>query len=558
MSLPNHHDHDHDHDRTLIKGSASGPSPAAGASPWDDHADALPSGTRLHEFEILSVIGQGGFGIVYLAHDQQLDRQVAIKEYMPSSMAVRSRQQSVAVRSARDTDTFAAGLRSFINEAKLLARFDHPALLKVHQFWEDQGTAYMVMPYYAGTTLGQLLKQSGQRPDEAQLRALLLPLLDALAQMHAADCFHRDIAPDNILILPDQQPLLLDFGAARHVIKDMTRAPTVILKNGYAPVEQYGEMPDMRQGAWTDLYALGAVMQYAITGRTPPQAVSRFLQDKRELLVDTAAGQYSDAFLRAIDRSLAVLPHLRPQSVAEMRALLGGAPAKASHLLVNPGPALAHPPPLVPPLPTAPPPAPPTAPSTAPPTAPLRAPTPHTPRATAAAAPAVGAVGRSLPPPVMVLVGVVVALVAALLTWLILPRRSEAPMPATTPGARATAPTPAPVLVPAPAPVPAPTPTPTPTPTATATATATAIVTPRSEVPVAVVPAAPPVARRTSPAPPDSQAPTAPATTSTSRAPVLAPSLKSRHARCDDIIARVSLGEDLSASDKAILAKECK
>jgi serine/threonine protein kinase len=141
VSLPD------DNERTLIKGAASG-SPAAPADvgPWDEHADALPAGTRLHEFEILSVIGQGGFGIVYLAHDQALDRQVAIKEYMPSSMAVRTREQTVAVRSARDKDTFAAGLRSFINEAKLLARFDHASLLKVHQFWEAQGTAYMVMP----------------------------------------------------------------------------------------------------------------------------------------------------------------------------------------------------------------------------------------------------------------------------------------------------------------------------------------------------------------------------------------------------------------------------
>ena len=184
----------------------------------------------------------------------------------------------------------------------------------------------MVMPYYAGITLGQLLQQPGGPPDEAHLLALLHPLIDALELLHAARCYHRDIAPDNILMLPDGRPLLLDFGAARRVIGDMTQALTVILKTGYAPVEQYGGLPDMPQGAWTDIYALGSVLQFAITGHTPPQAVARFLKDRREPLALTAAGRYSDRFLSAIDRSLAVLPKDRPQSVAELRALIGNGP----------------------------------------------------------------------------------------------------------------------------------------------------------------------------------------------------------------------------------------
>jgi Protein kinase domain len=451
-------------------------------------------------------------------------------------MAVRTREHTVAVRSARDKDTFAAGLRSFINEAKLLARFDHASLLKVHQFWEAQGTAYMVMPYYAGITFGQSLKQGGKegrRPDEAQLRGVLMPLLDALAQMHAADCFHRDIAPDNILILPDQQPLLLDFGAARHVIKDMTRAPTVILKNGYAPVEQYGEMPDMRQGAWTDLYALGAVMQYAITGRTPPQAVSRFLQDKREALADTAAGQYSDSFLRAIDRSLAVLPQHRPQNVNEMRALLAPqAPATSSPAPVRPpaaAPAQALTKMLAPTAQTA-------------PTAPQRA------------APDAGQLPHNKPPMAVVLMGVAVAVVAALLTWLVVPRRTAAlvPTPAPAPTVRVTPPMPMPMPMQAPAPVSVPEPSPTPA------------VVPQAEPPPVSPTLAPPVTVPSSsaPAPPPAarevKAPPAPATTSTPRVAPPTPHFKSRHVRCDDIIARVSLGEELSAGDKAILAKECK
>ena len=294
-----------------------------GMAQFGEFANALPPATRLHEFEILSVIGQGGFGIVYLAHDLTLERKVAIKEYMPSTLATRTRALTVAVHSAQHAETFAAGLRSFVNEARLLARFDHPSLLKVHRFWEAHGTAYMVMPYYEGVTLGKMLARLGGPPDEPTLKALLRPLLDALELMHAAHCFHRDIAPDNILILPDGRPLLLDFGAARRVIGDMTQALTVILKTGYAPVEQYGDIPEMSQGAWTDLYALGSVVQFAITGRTPPQALTRFMDDRRELLAVVGAGRYSDMFLSAIDQALAVRPKNRPQSVAELRALMG-------------------------------------------------------------------------------------------------------------------------------------------------------------------------------------------------------------------------------------------
>lgn len=318
-----------DDERTLIQGAPFPNLPG-------EYADALPASTRLHEFEILSVIGQGGFGIVYLAHDLTLDRHVAIKEYMPSALATRTQSMTVSIRSDRHAETFAAGLRSFVNEARLLAQFDHPSLLKVYRFWEDHGTAYMVMPYYLGTTLGNQLNQLTGPPDEVWLKALLSPLLDALAMLHAARCFHRDIAPDNILILPDGRPLLLDFGAARRVIGDMTQALTVILKTGFAPIEQYGAMPNLSQGAWTDLYALGSVVELAITGRTPPQAIARFLADKREPLGVLAAGRYSHAFLTAIDCSLAVLPQNRPQSVEALRALMDAGVTQAEVLSAPP------------------------------------------------------------------------------------------------------------------------------------------------------------------------------------------------------------------------------
>ncbi|HEX7436228.1 MAG TPA: protein kinase, partial [Caldimonas sp.] len=271
-----------------------------------------------------------GFGIVYLAYDHSLQRHVAVKEYMPSSMASRvAGSATIVVKSERHQETFKAGLKSFVNEARLLARFDHPALVKVYRFWEENGTAYMVMPYYEGPTLKSALAARAQAPDEAALRAWLRPLLDALGVMHAAQCYHRDIAPDNILLTPTG-PLLLDFGAARRVIGDMTHALTVVLKPGYAPIEQYGDVASMMQGAWTDLYALACVVYFAITGKVPMSSVERLMDDRLERLSDVAAGRYSPGFLRAIDAALAVRPQDRPQTDAQFRALLGepeGAPA---------------------------------------------------------------------------------------------------------------------------------------------------------------------------------------------------------------------------------------
>jgi serine/threonine protein kinase len=285
--------------------------------------NALPDGARLAEFEIRSVIGEGGFGIVYLAWDGTLQRQVAIKEYMPATLAARTNAALVAPRTDKSAETFALGLRSFVNEAQLLASFDHPSLLKVYRFWEGNGTAYMVMPYYRGVTLKRALAALLEPPEEVWLLRQLGQLLDALEVMHGGHCFHRDIAPDNILLLDDGRPLLLDFGAARRVIGDATHALTAFLKPGYAPVEQYAEMPSMKQGAWTDLYALGSVVHYAITGRTPPESVARLVNDTMVPLALSAAGRYSERFLKAIDHALAVRPDERPQTAAEMRSELG-------------------------------------------------------------------------------------------------------------------------------------------------------------------------------------------------------------------------------------------
>ena len=319
---------------------------AAAAEPAPGHT--LPIGTVIGGLKITGLIGEGGFGIVYLAYDPTLQRQVALKEYMPASLASRAMNSGdVTVRSSKYSDTFNAGLRSFVNEARLLARFDHPALVKVHQFWQANRTAYMVMPFYQGSTLKAHIKSElahGRRPDEATLRQWLAPLLDALDVMHGEQCYHRDIAPDNILLTPNG-PLLLDFGAARRVISDMTHALTVILKPGYAPIEQYGEAATMTQGPWTDLYALASVVYFAITGQSPITSVERLMGDPLPRLAQEAKGRYSDTFLAAIDAALSVKPTDRPQNVAEFRALLAGTakPRAVERTVTIPQPAPAAP-----------------------------------------------------------------------------------------------------------------------------------------------------------------------------------------------------------------------
>ncbi len=286
--------------------------------------DALPAGTRFGEFEIIRVLGVGGFGIVYLAQDHSLERQVALKEYMPASLAERGDGPLITVRSGSHTETYAIGLRSFINEARLLARFDHPALVKVYRFWEDNATAYMVMPYLQGITLRDARRGMAQSPDEAWIRSVLDPMLDALEQLHREGVYHRDIAPDNILLPPVGSPILLDFGAARRVISDRTQSLTAILKPSYAPIEQYAEMTAMRQGPWTDIYALGAVLHFLLFAAPPAPATARALQSDALPIEYRVVPGVSPRFIAIVAWMLGVRPSDRPQSVAELRAVLNG------------------------------------------------------------------------------------------------------------------------------------------------------------------------------------------------------------------------------------------
>ncbi len=286
-------------------------------------AAPLTAGTQLQEFVIERLVGIGGFGIVYLAQDTLLHRRVAIKEYMPTATAARFDGVTVSVRSQSHLEEFEMGKRSFINEARMLARFKHPSLLEVFRFWEQHGTAYMAMPFYEGITLKESVRANGPIKSEAQLRSIIDPLLDALDYMHQDSVYHRDIAPDNIMLLSNGRPVLLDLGAARTVATEGGHALTVLVKPGYAPVEQYADDASVRQGPWTDIYALGAVSWFSIMGVAPPPSASRMLRDGMAPLSASGTANYSAECLEGLDISMRIRPEDRPQTITALRSALG-------------------------------------------------------------------------------------------------------------------------------------------------------------------------------------------------------------------------------------------
>ena len=324
--------------------------------PRRDVGSELARGVAVQEYVIEGLVGVGGFSIVYRARDTRLDRVVALKEYIPAALATRGQRNEVVARSPRHQAHFDLGLKSFINEARLLASFDHPALVKVLRFWAENNTAYMAMPFYEGITLRKWFATLGATPSEFWLRHLAAQLIDALEALHRQRCFHRDVAPDNVLLLHDKgapsyleqppRPLLLDFGAARRVISDATQNLTAILKPGYSPVEQYANEVTIKQGPWTDVYALSALLYTAVVGMVPMSAIARTVKDDLVPARLAAPARYSAPFLAAIDAGLAVLPQQRPQSMAELRARF--AAIEAPPLAPPPAPPPAAPAPAAP------------------------------------------------------------------------------------------------------------------------------------------------------------------------------------------------------------------
>jgi len=281
---------------------------------------ALPIGFRLFEYRIDGILGQGGFGIAYAATDVNLNQKVVIKEYLPEDFAYRAVDHTVSARADEDQDFYQSGLDAFLVEARTLATFRHPNIVRVARFFEANRTAYMVLEYERGQSLKSYRKKHENIP-EAMLVTLFAPLLDGLAEVHAAGYLHRDIKPDNIYVRDaDGSLVLLDFGAARQTATEKAEIGTVVTP-GYGPIEQYAG--GGRQGPWTDLYAMGATLFWVVTGKKPIEAPAR-LEDPDPLPSAQLLGQgrYSPEFLNAIDWALKMHPSDRPQDVGAFRSAL--------------------------------------------------------------------------------------------------------------------------------------------------------------------------------------------------------------------------------------------
>jgi serine/threonine protein kinase len=279
-------------------------------------AQALPAGYGLLEYRIEKVLGVGGFGLTYLATDANLNLRVALKEYLPGDIALRGADQTIAPRSPDTAESFGWGKQRFLDESRTLASFRHPNIVRVMRFFEAKGSAYMVMEFVEGAALGEWVK--ARRPiAEAQAAAIVAPLLDGLEVVHKAGFLHRDIKPGNIYVREDGSPVLLDFGSARQQSSELT----AVVTPGYAPFEQYHTQGN--QGPWSDLYALGGVLYWMVTGNPPAEAAARVREDKMPgaLTVGDHA-RFRAEFLRAIDWALMPFEDKRPQSVAEWRAAL--------------------------------------------------------------------------------------------------------------------------------------------------------------------------------------------------------------------------------------------
>jgi len=289
--------------------------------------DALLCGYELRDYSIESVLGAGGFGITYLAHDSKLGTRVAIKEYFPQDLARRNEQMTIVPSSSAAAESFEWGRRQFLKEAQALAQFKHNNIVRVLSFLELNGTAYMIMEYEQGQGLLDYICAKGQ-PDERMLLQVFLPILNGLQAVHRAGLLHLDIKPDNIYLRADGPPMLIDFGSARQVARGADTAGPVALTPAYAAIEQYPGKG--KQGPWTDIYSIGASLYRCISGSDPVDALTRdqaARQHKPDPLTPATQleqGGYSSYVRECIDWAMQVEPSRRPQGAVELQDALMG------------------------------------------------------------------------------------------------------------------------------------------------------------------------------------------------------------------------------------------
>ncbi|MCR5773738.1 MAG: serine/threonine protein kinase, partial [Lachnospiraceae bacterium] len=275
----------------------------------------LDIGSVLNDrYMIGRVIGKGGFGITYLAFDLKLDTRLAVKEYYPMGMAIRTPGSTlVTVSNQQSEEPFKNGAEKFYNEAKMVAKFNgNPNIVSVHDFFYENDTVYFTMGYLEGETLKSYLKD--KRLTEGQAVRVMQDISSALMASHSMNILHRDVSPDNIMLCDDGSIKLLDFGAARQVIAEQSQGLSVILKQGFAPLEQYQKKG--KQGPWTDIYALGATVYYALTGDNLDDPMTR-MEDDSEF--EKNKSTISKGLRDVLDRSLMLKSEDRYQDIFELK-----------------------------------------------------------------------------------------------------------------------------------------------------------------------------------------------------------------------------------------------
>jgi sugar lactone lactonase YvrE len=288
--------------------------------------NALPVNYQLGEYAIQAILGQGGFGITYLAKDTRLNTLVAIKEYFPQAYAVRTATATIQPHSTSiQAENYDWGLGEFLKEAQALAKFKHPHIVRVLRFLEENNTAYMVMEYEEGESLLSYLKRHGGFLAEPTLLSIFIPVLTGLQAVHDAGLLHLDIKPDNIYLRKDAQPMLIDFGSSRQTREDASASQKVTISRGYAAPEQYPRNGE--RGPWSDVYGVGASLYRCITSREPMDSLERKLAfEKKRMDMLAPAGsfdhpRYAPHIRAAVDAALTLNADDRPRSA---RALQNG------------------------------------------------------------------------------------------------------------------------------------------------------------------------------------------------------------------------------------------